>query len=204
MQKLVLSAWTVTGPVRSRLPGPGALFVRSGACRIGTSRLAVGEAGYLPAGLTLDCPELGTIWLWLLTRSSPALTDRFHCEVEHSIDVGEGERLIRFDRVDFPPGGVTAKHTHAGPGLRRLLAGRLDAEIGEERFTLRPGECWLERGPDPVIGRSSHGDPASFLRLVVLPPDYRGRSSFQPWDAEEARKPNPVSYRLFFEELVSP
>src|ERR1700688_3248182 len=40
------------------------------------------------------------------------------------------QRLIRCDRVDFPPGGVAYLHTHQGPGIRVVLHGRIRIEIG--------------------------------------------------------------------------
>ena len=109
---------------------------------------------------------------------------------------------MRADRVDFPPGIVTPKHGHGGPGIRRLLHGRLVAEIADKVHRVEPGEAWFETGRDPVVGRNVA--PASaFVRTILLPTDYLGRSSFLPWTAEEATKPRGVQYRIFFDTIVT-
>ncbi|WP_337876182.1 hypothetical protein [Elioraea sp.] len=110
--------------------------------------------------------------------------------------------LLRADRVDFPAGAVTPRHGHAGPGIRRLLAGRLFAEIGDAHRRIDPGEAWFESGAEPVVGRNLA--PASaFLRCMVLDPDLAGRPTFRPASPEDATKPRAVAYRLFLETIVT-
>ena len=41
------------------------------------------------------------------------------------VELDGDPRLIRCDRVDFPPGGVAYLHTHQGPGVRVLLHGTI-------------------------------------------------------------------------------
>jgi hypothetical protein len=185
------------------LPAAAALFVKTGrAVRSHAGPIGAGEGAYAPRGAVVTADAGSVVWIWLVGRGLPAelqglrVVRRAHAPFDH------GRCLLRFDRIDFPPGGETPRHTHAGPGLRRLLAGRLGAEIGDRRFVISPGEGWLERGPDPVIGRSLGDEPASFLRLLALPPDMRGKSSYRAWDRAEATRTNPVSYRLFFEEDI--
>jgi hypothetical protein len=110
--------------------------------------------------------------------------------------------LLRADRVDFPPGAVTLRHGHAGPGIRRLLAGRLFAEIGDTHRRIDAGEAWFESGLEPVVGRNIA--PASaFFRCMVLDPDLLGRPTFRPTSAEDAAKPRAVAYRQFFDTIVT-
>ena len=35
---------------------------------------------------------------------------------------------MRADRIDFPPGGIAYRHTHPGPGIRRLVMGTIRIE----------------------------------------------------------------------------
>jgi hypothetical protein len=37
---------------------------------------------------------------------------------------------MRCDRIDFPPGGIAYRHTHPGPGIRRLLFGSVNTGFG--------------------------------------------------------------------------
>lgn len=111
--------------------------------------------------------------------------------------------LIRCERADFVLGSVTPKHTHRGPGIRVLLSGEVEGEIGDETNTYRAGDAWLERGPDPVIGRSSPTLPTSFIRVMVLPRELLGKTSFQYWDEKEARKVRTGRFRIFVDDPVA-
>lgn len=110
--------------------------------------------------------------------------------------------VLRMDRVDFPPEGATPKHGHAGPGIRRLLSGRLLAEVGDEVHRIEPGGAWFETGTDPVVGRVM-APGSAFIRCMVLDPDLLGRPTFRAWSAGEAAKPRSAAYRLFFDTLTT-
>lgn len=110
--------------------------------------------------------------------------------------------VLRMDRVDFPPEGATPKHGHAGPGIRRLLSGRLLAEVGEEAHRIDPGGAWFETGDDPVIGNAM-APGSAFIRCMVLDAALLGRPTFRAWDADEAAKPRSTTSRLFFDKLVA-
>ncbi|WP_372622809.1 hypothetical protein [Falsiroseomonas sp.] len=110
--------------------------------------------------------------------------------------------VLRMDRVDFPPEGATPKHGHAGPGIRRLLGGRLLAEVGEAAHRIDAGDAWFETGFDPVIGRALLPGSA-FIRCMVLDAELHGRPTFRAWDAEEAAKPRSTAARQFFDTLTA-
>jgi len=110
--------------------------------------------------------------------------------------------VLRMDRVDFPPEGATPKHGHAGPGIRRLVSGRLLAEVGDEAHRIDPGGAWFETGDDPVIGHAM-APGSAFIRCMVLDAALLGRPTFRAWDAEEAAKPRSTTSRLFFDTLVA-
>lgn len=110
--------------------------------------------------------------------------------------------LLRADRVDFPAGAVTPRHGHAGPGIRRLLSGRLFAEIGPIHQRIDAGAAWFESGAEPVVGHNLA--PASaFLRCMVLDPDLLGCPTFRPASPEDAAKPRAVTYRLFLDTIIT-
>jgi len=187
------------------LPAPAALFVRTGRA-IGrrAGQVGPGDGAYAPSGTVVTADVGSIVWVWLVGRSLSADLDGLRILRRERVPFEHHRCLLRFDRVDSPPGGETPRHTHAGPGLRRLVAGRIEAEIGRDRFEIMPDEVWFERGPDPVIGRSVGDVPASFVRLLVLPPDMRGRPSYRAWDSTETAKPSPVGYRLVFETDIEP
>ncbi|MBR0681438.1 hypothetical protein GXW74_13160 [Roseomonas eburnea] len=110
--------------------------------------------------------------------------------------------VLRLDRVDFPPEGATPKHGHAGPGIRRLLSGRLLAEVGAQAHRIDAGGAWFETGADPVIGRVM-APGSAFIRCMVLDAELLGRPTFRAWTEEDAAKPRSASYRLFFDTLTA-
>ena len=112
--------------------------------------------------------------------------------------------LMRCDRVDFPPGAVTPKHTHKGPGIRCLLSGAVDAKIGDTRRVYHAGQAWFEAGPDPVVGTPSASAPTAFVRWMVLPRALLGLPSFRYWDEAAKAVPRSQSFRLFFDEPMAP
>lgn len=157
----------------------GVLFV--GALRLSGEGVVWGYE----AARSLDAPDpLRTVLRVTLPRDSDA------------------RLLLRADRVDFPPDAVTPRHGHAGPGIRRLLAGRLFAEIGATHRRIDAGEAWFESGAEPVVGRNI-ARASAFLRCMVLDPDLLGRSTFRPASPEDAAKPRAVAYRLFLDTIVT-
>ncbi len=109
--------------------------------------------------------------------------------------------LLRADRVTFPPSAVTPKHGHKGPGIRRLVSGRLVAELGSEVRRIEAGEAWFESGKEPVVGRNL-APSSSFVRVMVLDPALAGEPTFIPWSEEDAAKPRGTNRHLFFDTVV--
>jgi hypothetical protein len=112
------------------------------------------------------------------------------------------QRLIRCDRVDFPPGGVAYLHTHEGPGVRVLLSGtiRIDTAGASEEY--EPFQAWFEPGPEPVFAAASGTEATAFVRCMVLPAGLRGQSSIRYVRDEDAAKPKPQRYTVFVDHLV--
>jgi quercetin dioxygenase-like cupin family protein len=115
------------------------------------------------------------------------------------LDSGE-ERLLRCDRVDFPPGGVAYLHTHQGPGIRVLLHGTIRIETAGQSHEYGPLQAWFEPGPEPVFAAASDTEPTAFVRCMVLPAQLRGKSSIRYLRDEDADKRKPQSYTVFVDE----
>ena len=112
--------------------------------------------------------------------------------------------LLRADRIESPPGAATPRHMHRGPGIRRLLYGRLLAAMGDDIERIEPGQPWFETGKDPIVGTNISGGNSAFVRVMVLPIELKGgKTSFVATTAEEAAKPRQVASRLFGETVIS-
>lgn len=117
-------------------------------------------------------------------------------------DPGEGEWLLRCDRVDFPPGGVAYLHTHPGPGIRVLLQGRIRIEAGGEIHEYGPLEWWYESGPEPVYAAASPDEETSFVRVLLLPREWEGRRTIRYVNPEDEDKPKLQRARIYLEAPV--
>jgi quercetin dioxygenase-like cupin family protein len=117
-----------------------------------------------------------------------------------AVELDGEERLIRCDRVDFPPGGVAYLHTHQGPGLRVLLKGTIRIDTAGQSHDYGPLQAWFEPGPEPVFAAASETEPSAFVRCMVLPIRLRGQSSIRYVRDEDAEKPKPQSYTVFVDE----
>jgi quercetin dioxygenase-like cupin family protein len=119
------------------------------------------------------------------------------------VELGAAEEwLLRCDRVDFPPGGVAYLHTHPGPGIRCLLAGRIRIASGGEEHEYGPLEAWFESGPEPVFAAASESEESAFVRVMLLPRKWAGRRTIRYVDPADAEKPKNQRATVFLDEPV--
>jgi hypothetical protein len=159
---------------------PASLRAGTGGARVLRFELLVGDA----PGVAGDGVESGSL------KSAPVNFDR------------ERAWLIRCDRVEFPPGGVAYTHTHQGPGIRCLERGRIRIETAGTSHDYAPGEAWFESGPDPVFAAGSATETTAFIRVMILPRDYLGRSSIRYLKPEDQDKPKRQSYRIAIDAAI--
>jgi quercetin dioxygenase-like cupin family protein len=156
----------------------------------------LGEAEYSQDRRTLNGP-LHALSFELVP--APSANAKLSAEIELSI---REQRLIRCDRVEFPPGGVAYLHVHQGPGIRVLLHGSIRIDTGGASKRYGPLEAWFEPGPEPVFAAASETEPTAFVRCMVLPAHLRGQSSIQYVREEDAGKPKRQQYTVFVDEPV--
>lgn len=186
---------------------PRAVYVRSGAIRVaddGASRALGADMCALFTG-ALEISGDAQIWTFELSSRPVAALDaaqKPRVVLAHDVDLDPTSPILfRADKVSFPPGAVTPRHGHKGAGIRRLVHGRLLAEIGSELRLIPPGGAWFETGQDPVVGRNLA--PASaFVRALALDPSLKGLPTFIPWTPEDAAKPRGTKPVQFFDEIV--
>ncbi len=179
--------------------GAHALYLRHGMLLVDGVPLAANAGMLARGGAVLE----GQGEVWRHSVSHAAAEDAATLVLSHALARDPAAPFVlRLDRVDFQPGAVTPRHGHAGPGIRRLLGGRLLAELGAETRRLEAGQAWYEPGDEPVVGRVLAPGTA-FVRVIVLDADYLGRSSFRAWTPAEAEKPRGVGYRLFLDTVCT-
>jgi hypothetical protein len=97
--------------------------------------------------------------------------------------------LFRLDCImEFE--GTTGLHSHPGSGIRCMLNGVLHAvsEKGECSDNTRPGDVWYEEGAYPLVSTADKGIKTTFLRGMVLPPEYLNYPDTAMWIEGNAAK----------------
>jgi quercetin dioxygenase-like cupin family protein len=118
------------------------------------------------------------------------------------VELGQGDWLVRCDRVDFPPGGVAYRHVHPGPGIRRILHGELTIEATGAPRTYGPGEAWFEGADDPVLAIASADGETAFVRVLILPREWAGKRTIRYVDPGDDAKPRLQRATILLEQPI--
>jgi len=113
-----------------------------------------------------------------------------------------GAWLMRCERVDFPPGGTAAAHSHPGPGIGCLLSGRLSLEIAGAARAVAPQEAWAAAAEAVVAAAAGPEGPAAFIRVLLLPAALQGQRSIR-YVKPEGAAPEPA-HRILAEAPLAP
>jgi hypothetical protein len=182
---------------------PRMIFVTHGSVAIADRTVGDDEVWSGEGAVALKAGSGGAaIWRWELVAGDvgsvphgPGLVSREKLSARlETIPVGK--LLLRGDSVAFPPGGCAYKHRHQGPGIRCLLEGgiRIDTHGGSTSYG--PGGAWYESGPDAVFAQAADR-PTRFIRVMILPVAYLGKSSVEYLNEEDKAKPKSQAYKIF-------
>ncbi|MEP5154130.1 hypothetical protein [Planktotalea sp.] len=108
----------------------------------------------------------------------------------HGIEMPAGPSMLRVDEVCFPVGAIAHRHSHTGTGIRHLVRGSLRIEAEEHSKTMSVGDNWFEAAATPVraVALQTTG-VSSFLRAMVIPASFAGKSTFTLVDPADADLP---------------
>jgi hypothetical protein len=183
---------------------PRMIFVVHGLLAVPNQILNDGEAWSSEAAVTLKAGSGGaTVWRWELAPTGAAsglatgqgVVSREKLSAELAT-IPKGALLLRGDSVAFPPGGCAYLHRHQGPGTRCLLEGGIRIDTHGRSTSYGPGGAWYETGPDGVFAQAADR-PTRFIRVMVLPLAYQGKSSVEYLNEEDKAKPKSQSYKIF-------
>jgi hypothetical protein len=189
---------------------PRMIFVVHGSLAVADRTLSDGEAWSGEGAVMLKAGSGGaTAWRWELVKEDGGggletwtdVVTREKLSAELAT-VPKGALLLRGDSVAFPPGGCAYLHRHQGPGIRCLLEGGIRIDTGGHSHSYGPGGAWYETGPDGVFAQAADR-PTRFIRVMVLPLAYLGKSSVEYLNEEDKAKPKSQAYKIFADTPLS-
>jgi hypothetical protein len=182
---------------------PRMIFVVHGSLTIADRTLHDGEAWSGEGAMMLKAGSGGaTAWRWELVAGNAAtgapsqgvLTrEKLAAQLE---TMPKGALLLRGDSVAFPPGGCAYLHRHQGPGIRCLIEGGIRIDTRGHSHSYGPGGAWYETGSDGVFAQAADR-PTRFIRVMVLPAAYMGKSSVDYLNEEDKAKPKSQTYKIY-------
>jgi hypothetical protein len=183
---------------------PRMIFVPHGSVTAAERTLHDGETWNGEGALTVRPGSAGaTLWRWELgrddagggTAAARGVVTREKLAAElHTLP--SGPLLLRGDSVAFPAGGCAYLHRHQGPGIRCLLEGGIRIDSDGRSTSYPPGGAWYETGPDGVFAQAANR-PTRFVRVMILPVEYLGKSSVQYLNEADKAKPKLQQYKIF-------
>ena len=189
------------------------VYVYQGTAEVNGQLLAKDTAVYRPDVTTIEAGPYGaTVWRWEVVRGSePNNLGRgegiqSHLRMSRRIRMFElvptSKWVFRLDSV-INNEGSTGLHSHPGSGIRCLLEGhlRVESEKGECSDNWHPGDAWYEEGSYPLVSTSDEGEKASFMRGMILPPDYVRYPSMAVWI--EGRKLCKNDWKSYVLKLIT-
>jgi hypothetical protein len=183
---------------------PRMIFVVHGSIAVAGRSLRDGEASGNEGVVVFKAGREGaTLWRWEFVRGDAgagALAGHGAVSREKlsaRLDtLPQGPLLLRGDSVAFPPGGCAYLHRHQGPGIRCLLEGGIRIDTHGRSTSYGPGGAWYESGPDPVFAQAADRS-TRFIRTMILPASYLGKSSAEYLNEEDKAKPKVQQYKIF-------
>jgi hypothetical protein len=99
--------------------------------------------------------------------------------------------------------GSTGLHSHPGSGIRCMIKGQLRvvSDKGESSDNTKPGDAWYEEGAYPLISTTDPGLKATFLRGMVLPPEYDKYPDTAIWI--EGSKTCKSGWKSYFQKVIT-
>jgi hypothetical protein len=189
---------------------PRMIFVVHGVVTIADRSLRDGESWSGEGVVALKAGSAGaTLWRWEMAvgdAATGALATRgVACREKLSASLEtlpKGPLLLRGDSVAFPAGGCAYLHRHQGPGIRCLYEGAIRIDTHGRSTSYGPGGAWYESGPDPVFAQAADR-PTRFIRTMILPVAYMGKSSAEYLNEEDKAKPKVQQYKIFADMPLS-
>jgi hypothetical protein len=186
------------------------IFAVYGSVTVDDRVLRAEEAWSGEGAVTLKAGGDGaTVWRWELVTgdadrgisTGPGIASREKLSARLET-LPKGALILRGDSVAFPAGGCAYLHRHQGPGIRCLIEGGIRIDTYGRSTSYGPGGAWYESGPDAVFAQAADR-PSRFIRVMILPLAYLGKSSVQYLNEEDKTKPKTQQYKIYVDMPIT-
>jgi quercetin dioxygenase-like cupin family protein len=89
--------------------------------------------------------------------------------LDQMVELPSNKVHVKVRRVTLPANFKTPQHTHAGPGPRYVLSGKVKIVEGGKTNTYGPGDVFWESGI-PMTAETLGGEKADIVIFELLPP----------------------------------
>jgi quercetin dioxygenase-like cupin family protein len=99
------------------------------------------------------------------SQAAPLLIEELTAPIGHE---------VRMATIEYPPGGSTAPHRHAGTIFAYVLSGKVIVQLDDgNSIEYRAGEAWSEKPNqlNEVSRNASLTEPAKLLVMMITDPD---------------------------------
>ena len=188
-------------------------FVREGSTSLNDQTVNSYEAIYSREPTTVSAGADGaTIWRWEMVRTESPFTlakgEDVNSRLKMTREVKmfelypKSKWLFKLDCI-IKHTGTTGLHSHPGSGIRCMLEGefKIESSIGECYDGLGPGDAWYEEGAYPLVSTAPDGVETTFLRGMILPPEYEKYGDTALWI--EGTKPCESGWKLYSQQLIT-
>ena len=81
-----------------------------------------------------------------------------------------------------------------------LLEGGIRIDGEESSSLYKVGDAWFENGIEPVFAQANKKTSSSFIRVIILPSEFIGKTSITYVNEEDLAKPKTQMYRGYIDE----
>jgi hypothetical protein len=189
------------------------VYVATGSASINGEECTSDTAVHVEDSLEVRAGGAGaTLWRWGLMPAGGSMGQlagdgvlsvlRMSRRVKMFEMVPTSKWLFRLDCIlEFE--GTTGLHSHPGSGIRCLISGHLrtESEKGENTENGKPGDVWYEEGSYPLVSTVDPGIKTTFLRGMILPPEYLKFGETATWI--EGHKAKFAGWKPLVQKVVS-
>jgi hypothetical protein len=189
------------------------VYVFDGSAAVNGELLEKDMAVYAKDVLAIKAGSKGaTMWRWDLVRTTEpnnlakgeGIVSRL--KMSRRIKMFElvptSKWLFRLDAITDMMGS-TGLHSHPGSGIRCMIEGqmRVESDKGESSDNRASGDFWYEEGAYPLVSTTDPGNKATFLRGMVLPPEYDRYPDTAIWI--EGEKKCSAGWRNYVQNIIT-